>query len=186
MRVWLRDPDCLPREATLEIDGQVRGSVTLTPSADHDCTAAADLMLDRAYPNAEVVVRLGGLARRARLQPLPDTPTPFSFVFGSCHQPFGPPENGVLPLTPRAGIFRQIAGVMESKQARFLALIGDQIYSDPIDPIDVREDARNARRPPSDEELRERFRWLYRGYFNVQPFRELLERFPTVDVLGRS
>ena len=180
VRVWLRDPDCRPREATLEIDGKVRGSVTLTPDPDHDCTTAADLMLDRAYPNAEVVVRLGGLERRARLQPLPDTPTPFSFVFGSCHQPFGPPQEGVLPLTPAAGIFRQIAGVMDQHDARFLALIGDQIYSDGVDPIDVREDARHARRPPSDEELRERYRWLYRGYFNVQPFRELLEQYPTL------
>lgn len=180
VRVWLRDPDCRPREATLEIDGTIRGAVTLTPDTAHDCTASADLVLDQAYPNADVVVRLGGLERRARLQPLPDTPTPFSFVFGSCHQPFGPPEDGVLPLTPRADIFRQIAGVMESKQSRFLALIGDQIYSDGVDPIDIREDARNARHAPSDEELRERFRWLYRGYFNVKPFRELLERFPTL------
>lgn len=180
VRVWLRDPDCLPREATLEIDGQVRGRVTLTPDVEHDCVAAADLVLDTPAPNAEVVVRLAGLTRRARLQPAEGTPTPFSFVFGSCHQPFGAPRQGVLPLTPSAGIFRQVAGVMRARGDRFLALIGDQIYSDGVNPIDVREQARNARFAPSEAELRERFRWLYRGYFNVKPFRELLEQTPTL------
>jgi alkaline phosphatase D len=180
VRVWLRDPDCQPRDAVLEIDGHERGRVTLTADPNHDCTAAADLLLDKAYPDVKVVVRLGGMARRARLNPLPGTPTPFSFVFGSCHQPFGPPTHGVLPLTPAAGIFRQVAGVMAARESRFLALLGDQIYSDPVTPIDVREDARNARRPPSDHELRERYRWLYRGYFNVEPFRELLESTPTL------
>jgi hypothetical protein len=34
--------------------------------------------------------------------------------------------------------------------------------------------------PPSDEELREAYRWLHRGYFNVADFRHLLEAQPTL------
>ncbi|MGE3912062.1 MAG: alkaline phosphatase D family protein, partial [Chloroflexota bacterium] len=180
VRVWLRDPSGQPHEASLEIDNQVRGSVRLTPAAAHDFTAAADLVLDRPHPDARFTVRVAGLERHGRLHPAPGVPTPFTFAFGSCHQPFGPPEHGVLPVTPGAGIFRQMSTVLAHEDARFLALIGDQIYSDGVEPLDVREDARTATIPPSDEQLREQYRWLYRGYFNVTPFRELLESRPAL------
>lgn len=182
-RVWLRDPDGEPRRVSLEIMGVERASVVLAPAPEHDWTAAADLVLDRPAPNASFTVRAAGQVRQARFAPHPDTPTAFSFVFGSCHQPFGPPAgdaNGALTVTPRTGIYRQMAGVMAACDARFLALIGDQIYSDGVEPIDIRDHVKQFRPAPTDEQLREAYRWLYRGYFNVPNFRRLLEGQPTI------
>ena len=180
VRVWLRDPMGVPHRATLEIGGQECASAVLTPAPEHDCTASADLLLNRPRPNARFTVRVAGVKRHGRLAPAPGTPTPFAFIFGSCHQPFGPPRSGTLSITPRTGIFRQMAGLMASRDARFLALLGDQIYSDGVDPIDVRDKVRTFDPPPSDEQLREAYRWLYRGYFNVSDFRHLLEAQPTL------
>jgi alkaline phosphatase D len=179
-RVWLRNPHSNPQRATLEIDGVEQASVVLAPAPEHDWTAAADLVLDRPRPNAQFTVKVSGMQRSGRLAPLPNTPTEFTFAFGSCHQPFGPPQFGVLTATPRTGIFRQMAGLMAARDARFLALIGDQIYSDGVEPIDIRDQVRKIRPEPSDEQLREAYRWLYRGYFNVADFRRLLEAQPTM------
>ena len=73
--------------------------------------------------------RFSGLVRFA---PHHDAPTEVTFGFGSCHQPFGPPSDGVLTVTPRVGIYRQMVGVLRARGARFLSLIGDQIYSDGV------------------------------------------------------
>ncbi len=180
VRVWLRDPEARPRVATLQVENGGRAEISLQADPDHDFTVAADLVLDRPWPNAPFTVHVAGFERRGRLAPEPDVPTPLTFAFGSCHQPFGPPRDGTLTLDPRAGIYRQMAGVLAARQARFLSLIGDQIYSDGVDPIDLRDNAHRARRPPSDDELRAAYRWLHRGYFNVSGFRELLEAQPTM------
>jgi hypothetical protein len=180
VRVWLRDPSAEPRRATLEIDGVERAAVTLTPSPEHDWTAAGDLVLDRSWPDAPFTVHAAGAERRGRLAPHPDAPTAFTFAFGSCHQPFGPPKDGTLTVTPRTGIYRQMAGLLASRDARFLALIGDQIYSDGVEPIDIRDQVRKLQPAPSEEQLREAYRWIYRGYFNVADFRHLLEAQPTL------
>lgn len=180
VRVWLRDPSGQPQRASLLIGGVERATVTLTPSPRHDWTAAADLVLDRPEPDAWFSVRTIGVERYGRLAPHPDAPTPFTFAFGSCHQPFGPPEDGTLTVTPRTGIYRQMAGLLTARDARFLALIGDQIYSDGVDPIDIRDQVRKLPAPPSDEQLRDAYRWIYRGYFNVSDFRQLLESQPTL------
>src|SRR3712207_6109142 len=83
-----------------------------------------------------------------------------------------PPRSTLFPYTT---LFR-------SRDARFLALIGDQIYSDGVEPIDVRDRMRKLRPPPSEEQLREAYRWIYRGSFNVPDFRHLLEAQPTLMV----
>lgn len=179
-RIWLRAPDGAPKIARLDVEGGGHTEVTLRPAPDHDFTAAADLVLDRPFPNAPFTVHVAGVERRARFAPAPDEPTALTFGFGSCHQPFGPPRDGTLTRTPRAGIYRQMRGVLEAHKARFLALIGDQIYSDGVEPIDVRDDARRANPPPTDDDLRNIYRWLHRGYFNLAGFRELLESVPTL------
>ena len=136
VRVWLRDPSGEPQQAIVEIDGVERGAVTLTPSSEHDWTAAGDLHLDRPRPNARFTVRVAGFKREGRFAPLPDTPAEFTFAFGSCHQPFGPPRDGTLTLDDGAGIYRPMDATLTSHEARFLALTGDQIYSDGVEPIE--------------------------------------------------
>jgi hypothetical protein len=180
VRVWLRDPEARPRVATLEVAGHQHGEVTLHASPEHDFTAAADLVLDRPVPDAPFTVHVAGFQRQGWLAPTQNAPTSLTFGFGSCHQPFGPPRDGVLTLDPRAGIYRQMRGVLSARRAHFLSLIGDQIYSDGVEPIDVRDNAHRAQTTPTDDELRAAYRWLHRGYFNVSGFRELLEAQPTM------
>jgi alkaline phosphatase D len=180
VRVWLRDPGGDPQRATLEIDGVERAAGTLTPCPEHDWTAAADLILDRPAPDARFTVQVAGSRRHGRFAPRPDRPAALTFAFGSCHQPFGPARDGVLTVTPRTGIYRQMAGLLAARDAHFLALVGDQIYSDGVEPIDVRDEVRLFEPPPSDEQLREAYRWIYRGYFNASDFRHLLEAQPTI------
>jgi hypothetical protein len=180
VRVWLRDPDGAPHVATLDVEGGGHAEITLCPAPDADCTVAADIVLDRSYPNAPFTVEVAGMQRRGRLAPEADAPTALTFGFGSCHQPFGPARADTLTLEPRAGIYRQMIGVLGSRQARFLSLIGDQIYSDGVEPIDVRDQAHRTDPSPTLDDLREAYRWLHRGYFNVTGFRELLEAQPTL------
>lgn len=180
VRVWMRSPSGETETATLEIGGVERGAVALTPSPEHDWTAAADLVLDEPAPNAAFTVRLGDLQRQGQFAPPPNVPTAFSFGFGSCHQPFAPPKDGTLTLDRGAEIYRPMREALAAYRARFLALIGDQVYSDGVEPIDVRQAARDQRPEPTDAELREQYRWLYRGHFNVTGFRALLENQPTI------
>lgn len=180
VRVWLRDPGGQPSEAVLQVDGEQLARATLVPMADHDWIAAADLVLDEPRPSARFTVEVLGERRSGRFAPHPGNPEAFSFGFGSCHQPFGAPEDGMLTVGPGAGIYRPMASVLADAGARFLALIGDQIYSDPVDPVDIRAHARAAKTPPTSAELRDRYRWLYRGYFGLPEFRALLEAQPTL------
>ena len=180
VRVWLRDPSGESRTAIAEVGGEVVARVELHPSADHDWIDGTDLMLDRPRPNAEVVVRVAGLARRARLAPAPGTPAAFAFGFSSCNQPFEDGRNGTLSVHPVAGIYPAIARLLERRQARFMLLLGDQIYSDGVKSIKLREMSRRREPPPSECELREAYRFLYRGYFNERGYRTLLEAVPSL------
>lgn len=180
VRVWLRDPSGEPREATITIDGAVVGRATLRPAPDHDWIVAADVALDRSYPDARALVRVAGMERRALLAPAPGAPTGFTFGFGSCNTPFKDGKDGTLEVHPVSGIYDEIRRVLDEQDARFMFLVGDQIYSDGVSAIKIRDEARRREPPPSEEELRDRYRWVYRGYFNEPDLRSLLEALPTL------
>jgi alkaline phosphatase D len=180
VRVWLREPAGGPQRATLSIDGEVVGETELRPDPAHDWIDAADLTLEQPRPEAELLVRVAGLERRGRFAPTPGSPTSFSFGFGSCHEPFVPGPEGALGIHPGAGLYPPMAQLLQVRGARFLALVGDQVYTDGVRPIELRDQMRARRPPPSDQELLARCQWLYRGYFNQAGFKALLESLPTV------
>ena len=70
-----------------------------------------------------------------------------------------------------------MARVLRERWVRFLALIGDQVYSDGVESIQLHHAAQRATWP-SDERLLEWYRHVYRGYFNQSGYRALLEEWP--------
>ncbi len=76
-----------------------------------------------------------------------------------------------------------MARALRARDARFLLLVGDQIYADVLAPLDVRGTLRRrytttGRLPPLAEVV-DVYRRLYRGYFNQPGYRALLEGWPT-------
>jgi alkaline phosphatase D len=67
--------------------------------------------------------------------------------------------------------------VLRAEDARFLLLVGDQIYSDGIPNLNVRNRAESGSLDPA--HLTEYYRQLYRGYFNEAGFRSILELVPS-------
>ena len=148
----------------------------MATSPDHDWTAAADLVLDRPGTDARFTVRAAAPSAQG-LAPHSMRRAAFTFAFGSCHQPFGPPEDGTLTL-PRGPASPPDGRLRRARDARFLALIGDQIYSDGVEPIDVRDQMRKL--PPLfEEQIREAYRWIYTAR-STSSFRRLLEAQPTL------
>lgn len=180
VRAWLRAPDTTSVTVTLEVAGSSH-SVEARPDAGHDHVAAIDLTLDAAHPGEEFVVTAGSHRRIGRFAPSAASPAPFTFAFGSCHQPFQPNDDNRLAKHAGAAIYPPLLTLMREHDARFLLLNGDQVYSDGVDGQSVRKWARNrsADDKPSFEEYLEAYRHLYRGYFNESGFRALLEAFPT-------
>ena len=179
VRIWLRDPEGGSKDAVLSLEGEMAARVTLQPSADHDWIATAELTLDRPAPNAPFAVQLPekpAMIRRGRLAPAPGSRVAFSFAFGSCHQPFEKRRRGQLVLHPGVGIYPAMARVLRAQAARFLILLGDQIYSDAVRPI--RTNLKRKAGSISDAEILDVYRHIYRGYFNEAGFRALLEEWP--------
>ena len=177
VRVWARRPEG-PTVATLAVDGRAVAQAPLEPDAAHDHVAVAILETDGPQPGAPFRVEVGGATRAGRFAPALGEPAAFAFGFGSCHQPFTePPLDRRLVRHPGAGIYRHMRELLVDRNADFLMLLGDQVYSDAVSRISVR-DALAQDETLSDEDLLETYRHLYRGYFNERGFRELSEALP--------
>lgn len=181
VRVWLRDSEADSHLATLHIDGDQRGSVELQPCDDHDSIAVCDIVMDMPAPCAEFEVRVAGMVRKGKLSPEKNMRAELAFGFGSCHQPFTEPRNGELGKTGVAGIYGHMARVLTRADARFLMLLGDQVYSDEISDISIKRLDKYIKASTTDRSvaLKDHYRRLYRGYFNEAGFRNLLESFPS-------
>lgn len=179
VRVWLRERDGTPATATLTVAGQPRAEVQLTPKAAADHVAAADLVLSHPLPGATFEVNVAGMTRTGTLAPAPGTPSRFAFAFGSCHQPFYRPNDNQLLVHPGVGLYPALQRELTDRRGRFVLLLGDQIYADGAQPMNVRHDLKCERIPHPFAELVEQYRHFYRGYFNQSGFRALLEAFPT-------
>ena len=176
VRVWARQPDG-GREVSLTVGGEEVARAAIEPRPDHDHVGAAVLVVDPPRPDAEFQVAVGDMTRRARFAPAPGTPSRFSFAFGSCHQPFTEPPDGRLGKHPGAGIYSLIRRLLVGRDAAFAMWLGDQVYSDAVSNMSVREEM--AEDPSvTDTALVETYRHLYRGYFNESGYRELAEALP--------
>jgi hypothetical protein len=173
VRVWLRDPELKPRVARVWIDDDIVGEATLNPSSERDNIAAADVALERPFPNSRFLVDVAGFQRSGIIAPAPGEPSAFSFAFGSCNQPFAITPSGNVIKQGSTGIYPAMCPVLKTHQARFAALIGDQVYSDGVPHFNVREAFPDIENFASDQELLSFYRHIYRGYFAEKGFLEL-------------
>jgi hypothetical protein len=178
VRVWARRPGG-PVPVTLTVEGEAVASSTLHPDPKHDGVDAVDLSVDPPRPGVPFEVDVDGQVRRGRFAPAVGTPTSFSFAFGSCHQPFGDPLfDQRLERHGGAAIYPRLSELIRERGSDFLLLLGDQVYSDAVTRISVRE-ALAQDDSLTDEDLIETYRHLYRGYFNEAGFRALQETVPS-------
>jgi alkaline phosphatase D len=177
VRVWARRPSG-PVAVRLLVEGEAAAEGTLEPAREHDDVASVVLTLALPRPNAAFTVEAGGEVRSGRLAPTTDAPAAFAFAFGSCHQPFAERAvDGRLERHDGAGIYARAAELLRERDARFLMLIGDQVYSDGVSNLSVRKRLADDR-SITDDDLVATYRHLYRGYFNERGFRELGESLP--------
>lgn len=185
VRAWLRAPRRDAVTVTLECAADtVTDTDTVTvevrPDPEHDWIALADLVLDRPCPGMPFTVTADGMTRAARFAPAAEAPSAFSFAFGSCHQPFDPNADERLRKHDGARIYRPALEMLRREDARFLLLVGDQVYSDGVPGQSVRAWAEShaPEDKPTFEDYVRAYRHLYRGYFNEQGFRALLDAVP--------
>jgi phosphodiesterase/alkaline phosphatase D-like protein len=177
VRVWARLPSG-PRPVALTVDGEEVVEATLEPAPARDHVASAVLTLPRARPEAAFRVIAGDLVRTGRLAPAAGEPAAFRFAFGSCHQPFTDRAvDGRLERHAGAAIYDAARRLLAERDGRFVLLLGDQVYSDAVSRVSVRERL-SADERVTDEALVETYRHLHRGYFNERGFRELNEALP--------
>jgi hypothetical protein len=135
------------------------------------------ISLSQASGGGPFVVQVAGHRRQGFLPPPPHEPAAFSFAFGSCHQPFKATLEGRLVRQNSSSIYLGMREVLKAEDARFLLLLGDQIYSDGIPNLNVKKLTDSGLLDPA--HLSEYYRQLYRGYFNEAGFRSILELVPS-------
>jgi hypothetical protein len=176
VRVWLRARE--PSEVRLRIGDEVRAVGLAAPDPDHDRVAAVELDAGEPRPGTPFTVEGLGAVRHGRFAPSDGQPASFGFMFGSCHQPFATvAPGGILRRQPAGAIYPALRDELVRRDASFLLLLGDQVYSDAVSAISVRE-VLAADEQLRDEELVETYRHLHRGSFGERGFRALLEAFP--------
>ena len=177
VRVWVRRP-AGPVEAGLTVGGEERASLTLEPDAAHDHVAAGVLALEDPRSGQEFEVTVGDERRGGRFAPSPGSRAAFSFAFGSCHQPFTESaDGGRVEKQPAAGIYPHLERLAAERRAAFGLWLGDQVYSDAVSEMSVRERMAEDR-SVTDDSLLETYRHLYRGYFNESGYRALNDALP--------
>ena len=177
VRVWARHPGG-PLPVVVTVSGEEIGHSAISPDAGHDHVGVAVVELPQPQPDTEFEVRVGEMTRRGRFAPEPGSRGQFSFAFGSCHQPFTESlDNGRIERNPVAAIYPRIAALFGERKVDFALWLGDQVYSDAVSEMSVRE---QMSKDPSvtDEALVDTYRHLYRGYFNERGHRELAEATP--------
>ncbi len=174
VRVWVRRPAAAQVSVQLEVEGHPPVVATVRPSAETDWTAATELSLPVSAPDSAFVCTVGERRLTGRLATTPGTHAELVFGFGSCHQPFQEAPDGSLHAHAGADIYPAALEHLRGVGARFLLLLGDQLYSDALPSLNVQREPAASR-----EELLERYRRLARIYFAQPGFRALREAFPT-------
>lgn len=179
VRLWVRAAGTARLTVQLEVAGQppVMGSVSLSPEADW--TGAIDLRLPRPMPDQPFTCSAAGQVRTGWLAPAAEAHTGFTFGFGSCHEPFRL-DDGTIVTHQAVGIYPAMRELLLQVEARFLLLCGDQIYSDVLDNLNVRDDLPgDADDPPPYDATLAAYRWLTRGFLGEAGFRAVREALPS-------
>ncbi|MEA2515150.1 MAG: alkaline phosphatase [Thermomicrobiales bacterium] len=181
VRVWVRHPGGEQMPVRLEVDGHEAVGGVASVSADSDWTGAVELTLPNAAPDRPFAVLASGRRLTGQFAPSAGTHDSFAFGFGSCHWPFATGSDGRVRLRDVASIYPAIQSELSAADARFLLLIGDQIYADGLPSISVRDNLPGDEEHPPPLELATRaYRHVTRGYFGESGFRRLRETFPTL------
>ena len=181
VRVWVRAPGEDAVEVRLTTEGRVDVPARVPLSAERDWTGTADLNLPEPAPNAPFTVLANGKTRHGRFAPAPEENAGFTFAFGSCHYPFEVDDAGVAHLRAATRIYPAIRDDLTARDARFLLLIGDQLYADAVPPLSVRDELPgDADHPPPLDLLIDAYRRITRGYFAERGFRSMREALPTL------
>jgi len=178
VRVWVRRPAVAQVSVRLEVEGHPPVTASVQPAAETDWTAATELSLPEPAPDRAFVCTVGERRLTGRLAASPGTHAGLVFGFGSCHQPFQEAPGGGIEAHVGAGIYPAAREHLRGVDARFLLLLGDQLYSDALPSLNVQRGLTESA-TPSHEELLERYRRVARLYFAQPGYRALREAFPT-------
>lgn len=178
VRVWVRFSERDRVHATFEVDGHRPRAVAVTLSEETDWTGSIDLSVPNPSPGATFAVTVEGRRREGRFAPEMGTRSALTFGFGSCHMPFAERDDGrIVVRNAAAAVYPAIRCDLQRADGNLFVLIGDQIYADGLEPFSVRDSDPEQK---SDRALLERYRSIYRGFFNQQGIRLLRESFPTL------
>ncbi|WP_164019233.1 alkaline phosphatase D family protein [Pyxidicoccus trucidator] len=207
VRLWLRSDEPGPHRLEvwpLEGEGPRRSvSWRCAPASDADGTST--LLYPHDFPGEPPLLPLrrhgfritrepeGVLVGEGRFETLParpeDTPAAFTFGLLSCHQPFLP-SGEVRPLS--VAMLEAARHALESHDARFLLLGGDQLYVDEppslslFSPGYFRQVAPPGRARLLDcsaEEVRRLYQFRYRQFLELDGWRALHADFATWPML---
>jgi hypothetical protein len=181
VRLWLRQPDRSEVTATLTVSGREPITSTIQLSDSTDWTGSIELTLPEPAPNQPFTVDTAGHTLAGTLAPSPSDHAGFTFAFGSCHYPFAVDETGAVRLRGSTRIYPALRDDLLAAEARFLFLIGDQLYADAVPPISVRDELPgDADNPPPLDQLVTAYRKVTRGFFAERGFRSIREALPTL------
>ncbi len=175
VRVWLRSVPAGSHPVALRVDGSVVTEGTIETIAAHDCVGVAELAVSTPMPGKAFTVEVAGMVRQGTFAPEPQTG--FSFLFGSCNQPFKREGERAVP-SETGEIYGPMLDVVRRSGTSFSLLVGDQAYADGIPGLSVPEWAREQPEV-SDDGLLTLYRQVYRAYFGHPGFHALLERMPS-------
>ena len=179
VRLWVRQPGARTVSARLEVEGEQPVTAQIPLSAETDWTGVITFTLPRPAPSRRFVCTLGEERRTGRLAPAPETHTGLTFGFGSCHRPFKVLGDRIA-LNEAAGIYRAIAEDLRGEDAAFMLYAGDQVYSDELAPISIRDKLPgDAEHPPPLDVAVASYRRVSRGFLGHAGLRALREAFPS-------
>jgi phosphodiesterase/alkaline phosphatase D-like protein len=179
-RVWVRQPDGDHVPLRLDVEGRDPVHDCATVSAESDWTGVAEFVLPDPAPDRPFTVTVNDRRLSGRFAPAAGAHLDFTFGFGSCNHPFAPGPDGRIRLNDAAPIYPAMTSELTATDARFLLLIGDQIYSDEIDSISIRDHLPGDDEHPPLEVAIRAYRRVARGYLGQSGFRRLRESLPTL------
>ncbi|MFW6075113.1 MAG: alkaline phosphatase D family protein, partial [Chloroflexota bacterium] len=178
-RIWLRVPGEPIITGTLQVDDECAVSAQVRLSEETDWTGSIEFELDSPAPRHSFTVDIAGRELHGRFAPSPGSRVGLTFAFGSCNEPFSN-DDGEIIYHGSAPIYESLLHDIQRAECEFLLLGGDQIYSDLLDPLDVRQGLLDL---DDDDDTRaealKRYRTVTRGFFQARGFRELRDALPT-------
>jgi hypothetical protein len=177
VRVWLRQSPPGRYTITLKVDGAIVAESELETLEAHDCVGIADVRVPTPMPGQAFTVEVAGMKRDGVFAPITGTSSEFTFLIGSCNQPYM--RDGEQAVPSQSGeIYGPMLQTARAAGARFSLFMGDQAYADGIPGLSVPEWARAYREVP-DERLRALYQQVYRAYFGHPGFMALMEHMPS-------